>query len=614
MLEFIGIFKNIFKNCPVNLKILSYFVAILLFSNCLHGQNVSLYQQFNGKYDFYFFGNTLNLAENNGSPCVINTSASQTLNLPPEHTIVKAYLYWAGSGTGDFDVLLNDQPITAERQFSALHFISDRPYFSAFADVTSLVQNTGNGNYLLSELDVRRFALSSAYCNNRTNFAGWAIAIIYTNDALPLNQINIYDGLQSIPTEVNITLDNILIIDNHDAQIGFIAWEGDRDLADGERLVVNEYEVGNPPLNPVRNAFNGTNSFTGATDLYNMDLDVYNVEDYIRVADTTVNIKLTSNRDFVLISTIITKVNSILPDATIAIDSIALSCDSRVIVVDYTVSNLNSTKRLSPGIPISIYANDVLFAYDETVLPLSIGSSVSYQISLNIPDDIPNDFTLKIAVDDLGDGTGIEAEISETNNIAIANVSLRKSPQIHVLPELITCNQGLKSGTFDFSDYEAFVKEKPEDMVSFYLSDEDAENAINPILNTTSFYAQTTPITLFVRVDNEFCHTIASFDLKVKNCPPKVYNYISANNDNTNDRFFIEGLRDIFLNFKLDIYNRWGVLIWQGNNQMEDWDGKATKGMRFDNDFVPDGTYYYILHLNDPDYTSPMTGFLYLNH
>jgi hypothetical protein len=28
-------------------------------------------------------------------------------------------------------------------------------------------------------------------------------------------------------------------------------------------------------LEPVDNAFNGTNSFTGSTSLYNMDLDVY---------------------------------------------------------------------------------------------------------------------------------------------------------------------------------------------------------------------------------------------------------------------------------------------------------------------------------------------------
>ena len=29
-------------------------------------------------------------------------------------------------------------------------------------------------------------------------------------------------------------------------------------------------------------------------------------------------------------------------------------------------------------------------------------------------------------------------------------------------------------------------------------------------------------------------------------------------------------------------------------------------------DDAPEGTYYYILYLNDPDYTEPLTGYLYL--
>ena len=30
---------------------------------------------------------------------------------------------------------------------------------------------------------------------NKTNFGGWAIIVVYNNNALPLNQLNIYDGL-----------------------------------------------------------------------------------------------------------------------------------------------------------------------------------------------------------------------------------------------------------------------------------------------------------------------------------------------------------------------------------------------------------------------------------
>jgi hypothetical protein len=44
-----------------------------------------------------------------------------------------------------------------------------------------------------------------------------------------------------------------------------------------------------------------------------------------------------------------------------------------------------------------------------------------------------------------------------------------------------------------------------------------------------------------------------------------------------------KGIRDIFLNFKISIYNRWGALLWEGNNNTSDWDGYASKGILLDN-------------------------------
>jgi hypothetical protein len=78
-------------------------------------------------------------------------------------------------------------------------------------------------------------------------------------------------------------------------------------------------ETSNLPLNPVDNAFNGTNSFTGSTSLYNMDLDVYTIQNNINIGDTSAQIQLTSGQDFVMINAIVTKLNSQLPDATPAL-------------------------------------------------------------------------------------------------------------------------------------------------------------------------------------------------------------------------------------------------------------------------------------------------------
>ncbi len=599
----------------MNLKLHYYCFSIFLLSICsIYGQNVALYNQFNGRYDFTFIGNTMNVAENTANdPCVILTSSSATYNLNPGDVVQSAYLYWAGSGTGDFNVNLNGTPIVAERTFALTLASSGMPFFSAFADVTSLVSTTGSGNYTLSNLDVSSFLNPTDYCINGTNFAGWAIVIVYQNNALPLNQLNVYDGLQNVPNALTINLSSLNVIDNADAKIGFVAWEGDRNIAVTETLTINGNIISNPPLNPANNAFNGTNSITGSTTLYNMDLDIYNIENNIAIGDTSALIQLTSGQDFVMINTVVTKLNSQLPDATIIIDEIIEECNSRLIQVNFTVYNTLSTNELPPGTPIAIYANGEFIQYTETTLPIPIDGSWSSQVTIEIPETIPDGFTLLFVVDDDGTGTGIVTELLENNNTDQEIITFNIYPSFNELQPIISCNQGLTSGTFDFGNYDELVLANSTDtFIGYYESYEDAENDVNEILNTTNYLANVTPKEIFIRVENENCFAITSFLLEVRNCPPTVYNYVSANNDDYNETFFIKGLRDIFINFELEVYNRWGRLVWQGNNQTEDWDGFSTKGFRLDNDLSPKGTYYYLLFLNDPDYPQPLTGFLYL--
>lgn len=599
----------------MNLKLHYYCFSIFLLSICsIYGQNVALYNQFNGRYDFTFIGNTMNVAENTANdPCLILTSSSATYNLNPGDVVQSAYLYWAGSGTGDFNVNLNGTPIVAERTFALTLASSGMPFFSAFADVTSLVSETGSGSYTLSNLDVSSFLNPNDYCVNGTNFAGWAIVIVYRNDALPLNQLNVYDGLQNVPTSLTINLSSLNVIDNADAKIGFVAWEGDRNIAVTETLTINGNVISNPPLNPANNAFNGTNSLTGSTTLYNMDLDIYNIENNIAIGDSSALIQLTSGQDFVMINTVVTKLNSQLPDATITIDEIIEECNSKLIRVNFTVYNTLSTNELPPGTPIAIYANGEFIQYTETTLPIPIDGSWSSQVTIEITETIPDGFTLLFVVDDDGTGTGIVTELLENNNTDQEIITFNISPSFNELQPIISCNQGLTSGTFDFGNQDELVLANPTDtFIGYYESYEDAENDVNEILNITNYNAIATPKEIFIRVENENCFAITSFLLTVKNCPPTVYNYVSPNNDNYNETFFIKGLRDIFVNFELEVYNRWGRLVWQGNNQTDDWDGFSTKGFRLDNDLSPKGTYYYLLFLNDPDYPQPLTGFLYL--
>jgi hypothetical protein len=387
--------------------------SLLLITSAIFGQDVSLFQQFNGKYDFVFIGNTLNPIENSfqTTPAVLTSSSAQ-LSLNTNDEIEKAYLYWAGCGTGDFEVKLNGQIIRPDRTFSLQRVVSNLvfDYFSAFKDITNQVQASGNGTYTLSDLDVSSFI--DFHSQRSTNFAGWAIIVVYKNPNLSLNQLNVYDGMQAIPDEVNITLNSLNVIDNNDAKIGFLAWEGDSGIAVNETLRINGSPIGNPPLNPVNNAFNGTNSLTNSNLLYNMDLDVYPIQNNISVGDTSAQIQLTSNQDFVMINAIVTKLNSQLPDAIIGINSIDKQCDSRAITISYRVTNPNSTAILPSNTPISIYANDVYLRtiYTQTSIPID-GEEIGV-VTVVIPNSIPNNFNIKLAVDEKETWTGSVPEIN----------------------------------------------------------------------------------------------------------------------------------------------------------------------------------------------------------
>lgn len=70
----------------------------------------------------------------------------------------------------------------------------------------------------------------------------------------------------------------------------------------------------------------------------------------------------------------------------------------------------------------------------------------------------------------------------------------------------------------------------------------------------------------------------------------KPTNVFTPNGDGIND-FLKFDLVEIYPGSKLSVFNRWGKLIYNNNNYFNDWDGEDFK----------EGTYFYVLDINDPN-------------
>ncbi len=67
-------------------------------------------------------------------------------------------------------------------------------------------------------------------------------------------------------------------------------------------------------------------------------------------------------------------------------------------------------------------------------------------------------------------------------------------------------------------------------------------------------------------------------------------NIFTPNGDNTNDTWGIEFKHpEIVKDFKLSVFNRWGVKLYEADKPNAKWDGRSLSG-----EVVPTGTYYYV--------------------
>lgn len=118
------------------------------------------------------------------------------------------------------------------------------------------------------------------------------------------------------------------------------------------------------------------------------------------------------------------------------------------------------------------------------------------------------------------------------------------------------------------------------------------------ITNATTFY---NGVYNLVVTTNGCASLPASVTIEVKDCPLSDFfipEGFSPNGDNYNDVFVIRGINK-FPNNSINIYNRWGVKVYESTPYTSTWDGTTTLGVSIGGSALPVGTYFYTLDLGD---------------
>ena len=116
-------------------------------------------------------------------------------------------------------------------------------------------------------------------------------------------------------------------------------------------------------------------------------------------------------------------------------------------------------------------------------------------------------------------------------------------------------------------------------------------------------------VTQLIVTNNGLCSDTMSIPLNIKDIADAVNisngNVLTLNNDGLNECFTVSVKDEFEKCVAVKIYDRWGVLMYKSNTYGECWDGKNSSTQQL----VANGTYYYIISINDYSKTGYITIF-----
>lgn len=150
-------------------------------------------------------------------------------------------------------------------------------------------------------------------------------------------------------------------------------------------------------------------------------------------------------------------------------------------------------------------------------------------------------------------------------------------PEIEVIVEPDSLFETNPQASFSFENKSA--DSIPLTNWVWVFPDSSTTNLLNP-----KYVFNETDSVLFIYTTIDGCIDTIITAIDVQPFKLKIYNVFTPNGDGVNDKYEIPYL-DRYISNQLIVYNRWGDMVYKGDNYSGDWDGGK----------LPDGVYFYIL-------------------
>ncbi len=531
------------------------------------------------------------------------------------------------------------------------------------------------GNYQVANVEAKIGNLIQHDGGNIGTSGGWQIVFVYQSPELPTKNISLFDGYAHISqTFNNFDIDfsgfQTIPTGQVNANIVFGSLEGDRILI-GDRFQIkntaDNFVDLTAPLRDADNFFNsritlGNTDYTdrnpASTNTLGFDAAVFQLDNtgnsILDNNQTSATIRLTSNQEtyglYLLGLSVDVRSPNLYPIILNSSTEGNITNAGETVVFDFNFSNTGNDDAinvvLSTIVPTNVEfvtANNlppgVTFVYDANTRNLQFfvedgltevnDPSLDLQFELRIKDEcyfLEDSCNLSFEIQLEATYNGIENPISQTtfSSQELDDCQLGTILPITInIPEEITWINSI--GELDRNiicenpDALSVAQSLMPDTDKCDLSITKMSGAFVPdsnvgysgtYTNTWSFTdACGRTIVDYVQVItiNDDCLELICGNINRIN----ISKAVTANGDEWNEYFVVGGQEACGFNIEVQIFNRWGALIYESDNYKNDWNGIAHNNSVGASNNVPSGTYYYIVNLNGSG-LKPFTGAIHV--